>query len=676
MLLYFPMTGNLRHKEEIDKLREEIRSHDYKYYIQNQPVITDKEYDSLLERLKILENKYPEFITIDSPTQRVTANISNEFISRKHLKPMISIENSYRQEEILAWEERIDKILKGEKKEYVIEPKIDGVSCALRYRKGRLEMGLTRGDGESGEDITLNVKTIKTIPLVLMMDKNTPDLIEIRGEIYIEKKDFTAFNRSLSDKGLPVFANPRNAASGSLRQKDPKLTAERPLKFFAHSFGYIEGGIAILSQWDFLKQCKKWGIHTIENAELIDNIKDVISACQKWEAKRKGLPYEIDGLVIKVNSYAKQDKLGSTMRNPRWALAYKFSASQATTKINNIVVQVGRTGVLTPVAELEPVECAGVTISRSTLHNFDEIKRLDIMIGDTVIIERAGDVIPKVIKVISENRNGKEISFVAPDKCPVCREKVVKDNEEVAYYCNNPLCPAQLKEHLIHFGQRSAMDIDGFGEAVVEQLVDKGLVKDVSDIYRLDKGKLLSLELFKDKKAEKLVFAIRKSTAQPLCRLIYGLGIRHVGEKTALILSQKFDRIEKLMSSSLEELTNVHEIGPVIANSVFQFFHADKTIILINKLKGFGLKMAADNINKEAQILNDRTFVFTGELTSLSRKDAENIVRSLGGNTSSSVSVKTDFVVAGGKPGSKFNKAKIFGVKILNEEEFLNMIKK
>ncbi|MFH1288780.1 MAG: NAD-dependent DNA ligase LigA [bacterium] len=687
------MSKKINHKKKIEKLRDKIRSNDYKYYILNQPIISDKEYDSLLEKLKNLESQHPEFITPDSPTQRITPNISNEFISRKHLKPMISIENSYNREEIIAWEERINKILRDEKKEYIIEPKIDGVSCALRYKKGHLEMGLTRGDGESGEDITLNVKTIKTIPLVLnppgspfgkggkrgiflIKNEDIPDLIEIRGEIYIEKNDFNKLNQSILDKELSPFSNPRNAAAGSLRQKDSQITAARPLKFFAHSFGHLEGGKNILTQRDFLKQCGKWGIHPVENAKLYHSIEDVISACEKWELKRKNFPYEIDGLVVKINSYTQQDKLGSTMKNPRWALAYKFPATQAATKINNIVIQVGRTGVLTPVAELDPVECAGVIISRSTLHNFDEITRLDVKIGDTVLIERAGEVIPKIIKVISEKRNGDEIPFALPDKCPACNEKVFKDNEDVAYYCVNPLCSAQIKEHLIHFGKREAMDIEGLGDAVVTQLVEKNLVKDISDLYLLDKSKLLALDFFADKKAENFIAAIKKSLNRSLERLIYGLGIRHVGEKTALILARKFGDIEKLTTVNLEDLANIYEIGPVIADSVFHFFHSKKTIALIKKFKKLGLKMTADIIKNEPQIFKDKTFVFTGELRSFSRKKAERLVIELGGKTSSSVSSNTSFVVIGEKPGSKFKKAKELGVKILNENEFLNITKK
>ncbi|MEW6087547.1 MAG: NAD-dependent DNA ligase LigA [bacterium] len=675
MLLYFPMEKSGKFKEEIEKLRAEIRSHDYKYYIMNEPVISDKEYDLLIDRLKTLENKHPELITPDSPTQRISPDISNEFASRKHLKPMISIENSYNREEILAWDERIDRLLDGEKREYVVEPKIDGVSCALRYRKGILEMGLTRGDGESGEDITLNIKTIKSIPLVLMRDKGVPGLIEIRGEIYIDKKDFSGLNKSISERGLPVFANPRNAAAGSLRQKDPQITASRPLKFFAHSFGHLEGGDEILTQWDFLARCRKWGIRPVENAGFCRNIDEVISMCGTMENKRKDLQYEIDGMVIKVNSYKQQANLGSTMKNPRWALAYKFQASQATTRVNNILVQVGRTGVITPVAELEPVECAGVTISRSTLHNFDEIKRLDIKIGDTVLIERAGDVIPKVIKVITEKRTGKETDFVPPKTCPACSERIFKDIEEVAFYCVNPLCPAQLKEHLIHFGQRNAMDIEGLGESAVSQLVDKSLVKDVSDLYSLDKEKLLGLDLFKDKKAENLTSAIKKSMDQPLERLIYGLGIRHVGEKNAFILARKFGNMENLMDAGIENLNDIHEIGPVIADSVFRFFHSEKTRSLIKKLKDAGLNMSDEKSIEIPQIFKDKSVVFTGELKSLTRKEAEKIVRQRGGNAVSGVSSKTSFVVIGKEPGSKLAKAEKLGIKVLNEDEFTNMIK-
>ncbi|MFN3966484.1 MAG: NAD-dependent DNA ligase LigA, partial [Endomicrobiia bacterium] len=575
-------------------------------------------------------------------------------------------------------EKRIKKIIGDQKYEFIVEPKIDGVSCTIIYKKGILSLGATRGDGETGEDITLNIKTIHSIPLSLRESKKypVPSIFEVRGEVYIDKNDFEKLNKKLSEDNQVTFANPRNAAAGSIRQKDPKVTAERPLKFFAHSTGFIEDKeLKIETHMDFLKICKEFGIRTIENVKLCKNIEEVIEYCKKWENERDKLEYDIDGMVIKVNSFKQREILGFTMKSPRWAIAYKFPAQQATTKIKNIRVQVGRTGIITPVADLEPVKCGGVTISHATLHNFDEIKRLGVKIGDTVVVERAGEVIPKIVKVIESKRTGNEKNFTVPEKCPECGGKIVKEKEEeVAYRCINPSCPAQLIRGLIHFAKREAMDIEGLGEAVVQQLVEKNLVRDFADIYSLKKDDLLKLELFKDKKAQNLLNAIEESKKRPLSRLLFALGIRNVGEKAAIVLAEKFLSIDNLMKATIEDLQNIYEIGPIMAESIVNFFKQPTTRKLIDKLKSAGVNMK-EEIKKGPKILEGKTFVFTGELKSFSRNEAEAKVRELGGNTSSSVSKKTDYVVVGENPGSKFDKAKKLGIKIIDENEFLKMIK-
>ena len=665
-------------KKQIEKLRKEIKRHDYLYYVLNQPEISDYEYDQLMKKLQDLEKKYPQLITPDSPTQRVSGEVAKEFKSVKHNTPMLSLENTYSSEEIIDWEERIRKILGEQKCEFVVEPKIDGVSCTILYKNGLLVLGATRGDGETGEDITLNIKTIHSIPLSLRESSKyqIPSTFEVRGEVYIDKKDFEKLNKKLQDNNEITFANPRNAAAGSIRQKDPKVTAERPLKFFAHSTGLIEDkNLKIENHLKFLEICKEFGIRTIENFKLCKNIEEVIDYCKKWQEERDKIEYDIDGMVIKVNSFRQREILGTTMKSPRWAIAYKFPAQQATTKIKNIRVQVGRTGIITPVADLEPVKCGGVTISHATLHNFDEIKRLGVKIGDTVIVERAGEVIPKIVKVIESKRTGNEKNFKVPEKCPECGGEIVKEKEEeVAYRCINPSCPAQLIRGLIHFAKREAMDIEGLGEAVVQQLVEKKLVQDFADIYSLKKEDLLQLELFKDKKAQNLLDAIQKSKNRPLSRLLFALGIRNVGEKAAMVLAEKFLNIENLMKATIDELQKIYEIGPVMAESIVNFFKQASTKKLIQKLKDSGVNMK-EEIKKGPKILEGKTFVFTGELKNFSRNEAEAKVRELGGNATSSVSKKTDYVVVGENPGSKFDKAKKLGIKIIDENEFLKMIK-
>jgi len=661
-------------KKKIEELRELIRHHDYCYYVLNQPEISDKEYDDLMRQLLELEEKYPQFKTEDSPTQRVGGEVLEGFKTVKHIEKMYSLDNTYSFEELEEWQNRLFKILKEEKIEFVAEHKIDGVSANLTYEKGILTVGATRGDGEVGEDVTLNIKTIRAIPLSLRPN-HIPELIEIRGEVYMEKKDFLALNKEREKSGEVLFANPRNAASGSLKLLDTKLVSKRRLNFFAHSLGAYRG-IEIKTHWEYLEKLKKWGVRTNPYSRLCKTFKEVLDYCKEWQEKRDSLEYDIDGVVIKVNSLSQQKALGYTLKSPRWAVAYKFPARQATTRIKNIVVQVGRTGVLTPVAELEPVECGGVIISRATLHNFDEMKRLGVKIKDKVIVERAGEVIPKIVKVIESVRTGEEKEFKIPKNCPVCGSKIIKEKEEeVAFRCPNPSCPAQLERGLIHFASRSAMDIEGMGESVVEQLVRKKMVSDFADIYFLKKEDLLKLELFKDKKAKNLLEAIEKSKSRPLNRLIYALGIRHVGEKASFVLAQKFKTLENLMRAKLEDLESIYEVGPVMAKSIVDFFKNPKVKELINKLKKAGLNFKEETLPLGTTPFSGKTVVFTGELESFTRSQAEELVRKLGGNPSSSVSKNTDFVVVGKNPGSKFDKAKKLGLKIINEEEFKEMIK-
>ncbi|MFH1368137.1 MAG: NAD-dependent DNA ligase LigA [Elusimicrobiota bacterium] len=713
-VLFYPhliMPENLQKiAANIERLSREIRKHDHLYYVKNQPEISDYQYDNLLKELEELEKKHPSLVTPDSPTQRVSGLAAPTFNPVKHTVPMLSLDNTYSHDEINEWFARVKKGLKNDKCELVVEPKIDGVGLALVYRNGTLLTGATRGDGETGEDITPNSKTIRNIPLKLS-GQDPPAFLDIRGEVYMDKKAFAALNEKISAGEEQPFANPRNAAAGSLRQKDPKITASRPLKFFAHSYGKIEGGPEFKTHWESIEFCGKIGIRPAEHSRLFKNIADVVDYCDEFELKRETLPYEIDGMVVKVNSLVQQKILGFTMKSPRWAIAFKFAARQATTKVNDIRVQVGRTGVITPVADLEPVELSGVTISHATLHNFDEIDRLGVKIGDSVLIERAGDVIPKVVKVIASKRTGKEKPFALPKKCPECggpierRKLFIKSvaddgdlarnpdgmrkrrnsaadggatkekEEEVAYRCINPSCPAQLERGLAHFASRGAMDIEGMGESAVQQLVRNGKVRRFEDIYELRKEDLLKLELFADKKAEKLLAAIEKSKKQPLSRLLFGLGIPNVGEKAAITIAERFKNIYNLSKADKEELSRINEIGPVMAEAISDYFSQKSVSKLIERLKEFGVNTKEPEREKGPQKLLGKTFVFTGEMKGFARSDAEAKVRELGGNPSSSVSKKTDFIVAGENPGSKYDKAKALGVKIISEEDFQKMIK-
>jgi DNA ligase (NAD+) len=659
-------------KNKIQNLKAQLRKHDHLYYVLSQPIISDKEYDNLMQELIVLENKFPQYCTQDSPSQRLSFGISEGFKTVKHSQEMLSLDNTYSLDELRAWDQRVHKGLGANTVcEYVAELKFDGISINLVYVNAKLTIGATRGDGQAGEDVTANIKTIRSIPLELFV-KQAPEFIEIRGEAYIDKNDFLKINQERLKNQDDLFANARNAASGSIKLLDSRLVAKRRLNFFAHSMGAYRGQ-KIISQWEFFAKLNDWGLRVNKNSVLCNNIEEVINYCNHWQEKRDGLAYEIDGIVIKVNSFLQQERLGFTAKSPRWAVAYKFAARQATTKVLKIIVNVGRTGVITPVVQLEPVECSGVVISNATLHNFDEIKRLGLRIGDRVLIERAGDVIPKVVKVVEQI--GKS-PYNKPDLCPACGEKIIKEKaEDVAYRCINSDCPAQLERALMHFSSRDALDIEGLGEAVIVQLVKAGLLKSLADIYKLKFADLLKLELFKEKKASNLIAAIEKSKTQPLARLIFALGIRHVGQKAAFTLAQEFVSIDKLMRAKFEDLDQIPEIGQVMAKSVRDYFNLRRTKKLIQELKNFGLNMLQDVVKIKANQLTAKTVVFTGQLEKFSRLQAEDLVRQSGGQAASSVSNKTDFLIVGENSGSKFIKAKKLGVKIISEAQFSAMIR-
>ncbi len=658
-------------KKKVHELREKLSQHDHLYYGLAKPEISDQEYDKLYRELVDFEKKFTDLVTPESPTQRVGVELVGGFQTVKHQIPMLSLDNAFNENEVLEWDERLQKLIGTMEHNFIVEPKVDGVSLSLIYENGKLVRGLTRGDGETGEDITTNVRTIRSIPLKLRAPY--PKLFDVRGEVYINKKEFAKYNDEMEKRGQETFANPRNAAAGSLRQKDPSMTATRPLRFITHSFGVAEG-LSWPTQYDFLKASSVMGLPTTPLAQRCDNIMDSMRHCRMLERERDSLLYDIDGAVIKLNSFELRAKAGFTHKSPRWALAYKFAAQQTETEVLNIIASVGRLGTITPVAKLKPVSVGGVTVSNATLHNFDEIKRLDVKIGDRVVIQRAGDVIPQVVKVVLEKRTRQTKEFHVPSVCPACGGPISKESEvEVAYRCTNSGCPAQLSRGIVHFAARDAMDIEGLGESAVQQLVDKKLVKDMADIYALERRDLLKLELFAEKKTDNLLKEIEKSKMQPLSRVLYGLGIRHVGEKAALILAEKFGTIDVLSQSKEPELQAIHEIGPVLAQSIVSFFKLETTPTILRKLKRAGLTMkeAPAKYNGK-QLLAGKTVVFTGELLTFTRSEAERRVRELGGNATGSVSAKTDFVVIGKAPGSKYTKAQKLGVKILTEKEFVN----
>jgi DNA ligase (NAD+) len=659
-------------KKRVEKLREEIEYHNYRYYILDQPEISDAQYDRLMRELEKLEEQYPELHSPNSPTQRVGASPLEEFEIVRHTIPMLSLANAFDESEARDFDKRVKKFLRtSEDIEYVAEPKFDGLAIELVYERSQFIVGSTRGDGINGENITQNLRTIRTIPLQLIQKEiPAPDRLEVRGEAIMQLKKFKDLNRKREEMGEPLFANPRNAAAGSVRQLDPKITAERPLEIYFYALGEVRGW-TFKNQWEVLKTLPKWGLRTNPHARKCKNIEEVLDYYHEMSEKRETLPYEIDGTVIKVNRFDLQVRLGEIARSPRWALAFKFQPKQETTKILDIIVQVGRTGALTPVAVMEPVKVGGVEVSRATLHNQDEIDRLDVRVGDNVIIQRAGDVIPEVVQVITSKRKGTEKKFKMPSKCPVCGAEVIK--EEAIHRCIGLDCPAQLKGRIKHFASKRAMDIEGLGVKLIDQLVDKGLVKDVADIYYINKKELIELERMADKSAQNIIDAIEKSKTKPLSKFLYALGIRHVGETTAEDLARHFPRLEDFFHLSEEDLMEVEGIGPEVAASVHQFFRDKKNKESIELLKKAGVKVIEPK-TKEKGKLAGKTFLFTGTLKTFARDEARDLVESLGGTTASSVSKKVDYVVVGEDPGSKFDKAKELGIKILIEEEFKKMI--
>lgn len=656
-------------KKGIKKLRDEINYHNFKYYVENNPVISDYEFDQLLKELESLETQFPDLVTPDSPTQRVGGEPLEGFTTVEHKKTMLSLDNTYTYDELREFDKRVKKNV--EDAHYVVEPKIDGTGVALLYEKGVLVRGTTRGDGVRGDDITSNLKTIPSIPLRLR--EKTLKNVEVRGEVYFPLKGFRKYNRKQAEKGEAVFANPRNAAAGSLRQLDPKIVASRPLDIFIYTISFSEKDF--LTHEKAIKVLQKAGFRVNPLIKKVKNVEEVIRYCEELEKKRETLDYEIDGAVIKVNSLAKQKELGETTKHPRWAIAYKFAAKQATTKLKDIVIQVGRTGTLTPVAILDPVPVGGVTVSRATLHNFDELKRKDVKIGDVVLVERSGDVIPQVVKSVKEKRTGNEKARRIPKKCPICGSKIVHIEDEVAVRCPNRMCPARLKWRIKYYASRDAMDVDHLGESTIDKLIENDLIDNIADLYNLKKEDILTLEGFKEKSAQNLLDSIKESKNQSLSRLIYGLGIRHVGKYAAQLLASQYNSIDKLAKVDIEELKEIHGLGDKTAEAIGTFFATEENIELINKLKNIGIK-THEVARTEDMPLKGKKFVFTGGLQSLSRPDASDVVKQKGGIVSSSASRDTDYVIVGEKPGSKYEKAKKLGLTILNEEEFKKLVGK
>jgi DNA ligase (NAD+) len=665
-------------KKRIDDLREQINYHNYLYYILDNPEVSDAEYDRLFDELVDLEKKYPQFVTSDSPTQRVGAPPLTEFKTVRHFLPMLSLNKAITEEELLDFHRRVLELSEvSEKKiEYTCEPKFDGLAVELLYESGVYTQGSTRGDGYVGEDVSVNLKTIKTLPLKLLSRKvSPPKLIEVRGEVIMYKSEFEKLNKEREKTGEPLFANPRNAAAGSVRQLDSKITASRSLDMFAYALGRLQGK-KLPKHYDSMMYLKDLGIKVSEYVKLCRNIEEVADYYNKILNIRDDLDYEIDGIVIKVNDFALQEKLGELSRSPRWAVAWKFPAQQETTKVENIIVNVGRTGAVTPVAILKPVRVGGVTVSRATLHNEDEMRKKDVRIGDTVIVQRAGDVIPEVVKVITTKRTGREKIFNMPEKCPVCGSKVERLPGEAIHRCTGIACPAQIKERLAHFVSKGGIDMEGLGYKFLEQMLDKGLIKDPADLYYLKKEDIMKMERMGDKLAENLLNAIDKSRNPDLSHLIFALGIRNVGEHLATVLAREFRSIDNLRNKTIEELTEIKEIGPIVGESIYNFFHDEKNLKVLEKLRKGGVRFPEMKVKAKATALSGKTFVLTGGLDSFTRDEAKRIIEDLGGRVSSSVSKNTDYVVAGKETGSKLDKAKELGIKTIDEEEFKKLIGK
>ncbi len=663
-------------KKRVAELRQALHRHNYLYYVLDEPEVSDAEYDRLMQELTSLESAHPELIVPDSPTQRVGARPLEKFDTVVHTIPMLSLENAFSEEALIAFDERVRRFLKtDEELLYTAEPKLDGVAVELVYENGRLIEASTRGDGYTGERITPNIRTIRTVPLVLLDTTNTkiPSRLEVRGEVFIPVEAFKRLNKARLDMGEPLFANPRNAAAGSLRQLDSRITARRPLEIFCYGVGVVTD-IEFVSHWETLQALKALGCRVNPHIRPHATLEDVIAYHKALLERRHAFPYEMDGIVIKVDDLVLQRRLGEKSRSPRWALAYKFPATQETTRVLRIDVQVGRTGALTPVAHLEPVSVGGVTVSRATLHNEDEIRKKDVRVGDMVLIERAGDVIPEVVKVVTTMRKGDERPFKMPVACPVCRSPVLRLQGEAAWRCVNANCPAQVKERIRHFASKRAFDIDGMGAKLVSQLVDRGLLKSYADTFFLDKKTLAGLDRMGEKSAQNLVDAIARSKTISLGRFIYALGIRHVGEHIAQVLAHQFRTLDVLMSARDTDLVAVDEIGPQVSQSVLAFFdHPDNRRNIERMLKEAGVILLSQEASPEAPLAGT-TIVLTGALSSMTRAQAKARIEALGGKVSSSVSSKTTFVVVGKDPGSKLEQARKLGIEILDEAEFGEML--
>ena len=657
--------------QRLHELREAIHLHQHQYHVEDRPSISDAEYDALYHELQTLEAAYPQLITPDSPTQRVGGQPAEGFEPVAHLLPMLSLDNAMRTEDLREFEARLLRLLPTQRFAYVVEPKIDGLGVALLYTRGVLTRGATRGDGRIGENITQNLRAIKRVPLRLRGPLADLERLEVRGEIYMPRTAFAQLNQQLEEEGQEPFANPRNAAAGSLRLLDPQLSARRPLDIFLYTLGYAEPAHPYATHWDAMQGLQQAGLKINPHTARCANLDEVIAYCQRLEEQRHELEYDADGVVVKVDSFRLQAELGATAHHPRWAIAFKFTAQQATSRVLAINISVGRTGALTPTADLEPVRIAGVTVSRASLHNEDEIRRKDIRVGDQVLVERAGDVIPQVVHVLLDTRLPESTPFVMPTHCPACHTQAYRPVGEAVARCPNAACPAQLRERLLHYGARRAIDIDGLGTAVVEQLVTRALVHDFADLYALDVPTLAALERLAKKSATNLVEEIARSRERGLARLLFALGIRHVGERGAALLAARYGTITALAAASAEELAQIHEIGPVIAESVYQFFANEENQHIIERLRAAGVRMEkgtpTDTGSTAPQVLSGKVFVLTGTLPHLPRHEAQALITAAGGRVTASVTRKTDYVVAGAEPGSKYKQAERLGIPILDE---------
>ncbi|MBW3634040.1 MAG: NAD-dependent DNA ligase LigA [Chloroflexi bacterium] len=665
-------------ERRVDALRRAIEKHNYDYYILDQPTATDAEYDALLRELREIEAAHPELVSPESPTQRVGIAPQGKFNQIRHPLPMLSLSNVYNRADLDAWAARLARNLPGARFTFVSEPKIDGLAVALTYVDGVMQRGATRGDGLTGEDVTANLRTIRNLPLRLMSENETtiPRLIEVRGEVFMRQADFEKLNEQiLADGGRP-FMNPRNAAAGSLRQLDPTITARRPLRLLAYGIGYAEGGAPIAFHTEALDALRQFGFQTSLDAAVDDSIDGVWSRCEWWLNRRASLGFEIDGVVIKVNDLRQQEELGFVSREPRWATAFKFPATQQTTRVNDIVVNVGRTGALTPLAMLEAVNIGGVIVSRATLHNEDEIRRKDIRIGDIVVVQRAGDVIPQVVQVLLERRTGDEREFEMPANCPACGSPTHRAEGEAARYCTNSACPAQLKRHVHHFVSRAAMDIEGLGEKLADRFVDLGMIRDLGDIYSLDWRAIAELEGLGEISAHNLRVAVEASKQRPLERLIFGLGIPFVGERSSRLLADRFHSLDNLIASDVETIDSVPGIGPVQAQGVFDFLHTPENLAVIEKLRSAGVRTVDDDAGDgpASGPLAGKSVVVTGRLAEMTRSEAEAALRRSGANVAGSVSRNTAVVFAGEDPGSKAERARELGVPVLGEQELKDVL--